>query len=58
MFCQHRIDANMDSALDNIDRGHGELLKYYDSISGSRWLILKIFAVLLAFLIFFMIFVA
>lgn len=53
-----RIDANMDTALDNMDRGHHELLKYYDSISGSRWLILKVFAVLLAFLVFFMVFVA
>jgi syntaxin 5 len=53
-----RIDANMDSALENMDMGHQQLLTYYDKISGSRWLILKVFAVLLAFLIFFMIFVA
>lgn len=53
-----RIDANMDQTLENMDKGHSQLLTYYDSISGSRWLILKVFAVLLAFLIFFMIFVA
>jgi len=52
------IDDNMDSALDNMDKGHRELVTLYDSISGGRrWLILKIFAVLLAFLIFFMVFV-
>ena len=48
----------MSDALEHMDKGHNELVKYYDSISGSRWLILKVFAVLLAFLIFFMIFVA
>jgi syntaxin 5 len=53
-----RIDANMDEALENMDKGHHQLLTYYDSISGNRWLILKVFAVLLAFLVFFMIFVA
>lgn len=53
-----RIDANMDQALDNVDKGHHHLLTYYESISGNRWLILKIFAVLIAFLVFFMIFVA
>jgi len=53
-----RIDANMDATLDNMDRGHQQLLKYYESISGGKWLIIKIFAVLLAFLVFFMVFVA
>lgn len=53
-----RIDANMDQALDHMDRGQNELVKYYDSIAGGRWLIIKIFAVLLAFLVFFMVFVA
>lgn len=53
-----RIDANMDDALEHMDKGHHQLLTYYESISGNRWLILKVFAVLLAFLVFFMIFVA
>lgn len=53
-----RIDANMDSTLEHMDRGHRELLKYFDRISGNRWLILKVFAVLIVFLVFFMLFIA
>lgn len=53
-----RIDNNIDDTLVNVESGHSELLKYFDSISGSRWLILKVFTVLIAFIIFFMLFVA
>jgi len=52
------IDSNMDDALAHMESGHSELLKFYDNIKGGKWLIIKVFAVLLAFLIFFMIFVA
>jgi syntaxin 5 len=53
-----RIDANMDNTLEHMDAGHRELLKYFDRISNNRWLILKIFAVLIVFLVFFMLFIA
>jgi syntaxin 5 len=53
-----RIDTNMDHALEHMDKGQQELFKYYDSIKGSKWLIIKVFAALLAFIVFFMIFVA
>ena len=53
-----RIDSNLDETAVNMERGHQELLKYFDGISGNRMLILKVFAILIAFLVFFMIFVA
>jgi syntaxin 5 len=53
-----RIDANMDAAIEHVDAGHRHLLTYHDSIGQSRWLIAKVFAVLLAFLVFFMLFIA
>ncbi len=53
-----RIDANMDDTLEHMDKGHNELLYYLDHIGSNRTLILKVFAVLLVFLIFFMLFIA
>ncbi|KAJ1834816.1 Integral membrane protein SED5 [Coemansia sp. RSA 2711] len=44
-----RIDANVESIDANIGAAQTELLKYYASISSNRWLIIKIFAVILAF---------
>ena len=53
-----RINSSLDDTSVNMERGHQELLKYFDGISGNRMLILKVFAILIAFLVFFMIFVA
>ena len=53
-----RIDSQLEETTVNLERGHQELLKYFDNISGNRMLILKVFAILIAFLVFFMIFVA
>ena len=53
-----RIDENMDATLDNVDGAHKELLKYFENISGNRWLIIKIFLFLIIFSIFFAVFVA
>ena len=53
-----RIDSSLQDTAHNMERGHQELLKYFDGISGNRMLILKVFAILIAFLVFFMIFVA
>lgn len=47
-----RIDANVEDTATNIDAGQNQLMIYYNSISGNRALILKVFAVLLAFLVF------
>lgn len=48
-----RIDANIDDVGVNIGRGHSELLKYFKHVDNNRWLLLKMFAVLIVFVIFF-----
>ncbi|KAL6776969.1 SYP3 [Auxenochlorella protothecoides x Auxenochlorella symbiontica] len=53
-----RIDENVDDTLANVDAGQAQLLKYYDTISSNRWLILKVFGVLMLFLAFFVTFIA
>lgn len=44
-----RIDQNVDDISLNINGAQRELLKYYTHISNNRWLFLKIFGVLIAF---------
>ncbi|PKU64238.1 syntaxin-32-like [Dendrobium catenatum] len=53
-----RIDENMDDTFANVEGAQGQLLKYLSSISSNRWLMLKIFFVLIAFLMIFVFFVA
>lgn len=53
-----RIDENMDETLSNVEGAQGALLKYLNRISSNRWLILKIFFVLIIFLLIFIVFVA
>lgn len=53
-----RIDENVDDALSNVDAGQAQLLKYLSAISSNRMLLLKVFAVLMAFMIFFIMFIA
>jgi len=53
-----RIDENMTSALDNTENGHRELMITLSRVSGNQWLILKVFAVLITFATFFVVFVA
>jgi syntaxin 5 len=53
-----RIDENMDESLTNVEGAQNQLLKYLDNISSNRWLILKIFMVLITFLLIFVVFVA
>ncbi|CCW70508.1 unnamed protein product [Phytomonas sp. Hart1] len=48
-----RIDSDVGSALDNVNVGTNELMRYLTSISSNRGLILKIFAVIFFFLMFF-----
>ena len=52
------IYDNTDESLANVQAGHSELLKFYNSIRGNRALILKIFGVLLFFITFFIVFLA
>ncbi|KAK4274381.1 hypothetical protein QN277_017609 [Acacia crassicarpa] len=53
-----RIDENMDDTLANVEGAQGALLKYLNSISSNRWLMIKIFFVLICFLMVFLFFVA
>ncbi|KAH6855312.1 t-SNARE [Chaetomium sp. MPI-CAGE-AT-0009] len=41
-----RIDANTEDIVDNVEGAQKELLKYWSSVSGNRWLIAKMFGVL------------
>ncbi|XXG56063.1 hypothetical protein AAC387_Pa03g3577 [Persea americana] len=53
-----RIDENMDDTLANVEGAQGALLKYLNGISSNRWLVIKIFFVLIVFLMIFLFFVA
>jgi len=44
-----RIDDDVMHVSDNVEGARRELLKYYTSISNNRWLMLKIFGVLIVF---------
>lgn len=54
----HRIDANVDDATHHIEGAHTELLKYLRSVTSNRWLIIKVFAVLIIFFLIFIVFLA
>ncbi|KAF6172928.1 hypothetical protein GIB67_035482 [Kingdonia uniflora] len=53
-----RIDDNMEDTLANVEGAQGALLKYLNGISSNRWLMIKIFFVLIVFLMIFLFFVA
>ncbi|KAL9938030.1 hypothetical protein V8E36_002653 [Tilletia maclaganii] len=48
-----RIDENVNDVVDNVGGAQRELLKYYASVSSNRWLMLKIFGVLIVFFLVF-----
>ncbi len=50
-----RIDHNVDFTEMNVNDAHAELLRYFRSVSGNRWLMIKIFIVLILFIIVFVI---
>lgn len=53
-----RIDANVEDAALNVEAGHAEILKYFKNVTSNRWLMVKIFGVLIIFFIFFVVFMA
>jgi len=53
-----RIDTNIQDVELNVEAAHSEILKYFQSVSKNRWLMIKIFGVLILFFIFFVMFVA
>ena len=55
-FFPFRIDHNVEDTVMNVEAGYGELLKYFKGISSNRWLMVKIFLVVLVFFIIFVVF--
>jgi len=47
-FFSLRIDANTDDIESNVTGAQTELLKYYSYVSSNRWLMVKVFAVLIS----------
>jgi len=52
------IDSNVEDAEVNVESAHQEILKYFQSVTSNRWLIIKIFFVLIIFFIIFVVFMA
>ena len=42
-----RIDANTEDVVDNVQGAQRELLKYWSRVQGNRWLVAKMFGVLM-----------
>merc|ERR1719188_1271596 len=53
-----RIDDEVGITLVNVEQGQDHLLRYFKRVSGSRGLILKVFFILLLFVVFFVVFLA
>jgi len=53
-----RIDDNINDTALNVELGHNEILKYFQSVTSNRWLMVKIFGVLIFFFLLFVIFMA
>lgn len=53
-----RIDANVEDVHMNVEGAHTEILKYFQSVTSNRWLMIKIFGVLIVFFIIFIVFLA
>uniref|UniRef100_A0A672SXF1 Syntaxin-5-like n=1 Tax=Sinocyclocheilus grahami TaxID=75366 RepID=A0A672SXF1_SINGR len=51
-----RIDANVEDTQLNVDLAHTEILKYFQSVSSNRWLLIKMFLILIIFFIVFVVF--
>lgn len=42
-----RIDANTEDVVENVEGAQRELMKYWSRVSGNRWLVAKMFGVLM-----------
>lgn len=54
----YRIDSNVQDAELSIEAAHTQILRYFQSVTSNRWLMIKIFGILIFFFIFFVIFVS
>ena len=46
-----RIDMNIEDMQLNVQRGQEQLLRYFRNVSSNRWLMIKVFSVLVVFII-------
>ncbi|KAG8437933.1 hypothetical protein GDO86_008573 [Hymenochirus boettgeri] len=53
-----RIDGNIEDTQLNVEAAHSEILKYFQSVTSNRWLMIKIFLILIVFFIIFVVFLA
>jgi len=53
-----RIDHDIDDTTDNMNAAQDNLLKYFHHISSNRGLVIKVFGILIFFVVFFVIFIA
>ncbi|KAM4721928.1 syntaxin-5 isoform 1-T2 [Rhinophrynus dorsalis] len=53
-----RIDGNVEDTQLNVEAAHSEILKYFQSVTSNRWLMIKIFLILIVFFIIFVVFLA
>ena len=51
-----RIDMNIEEMQVNVHRGQRQLMRYLSSVSSNRWLMVKIFAVVIAFIVMYSLF--
>jgi len=51
-----RIDHNIEDTSSNVNNAQAQLLKYLSKISNNRWLVVKLFAILIFFVILFVVF--
>jgi len=52
------IERNLEETNENVSNGVAELKTLLSSVSSNRWLIIKVFFVLILFAVFFTVFVA
>lgn len=57
-FIIDRIDSNVQDAELSIEAAHTQILRYFQSVSSNRWLMIKIFGILIFFFIFFVVFIS
>ncbi|XP_043240483.1 syntaxin-5-like [Amphibalanus amphitrite] len=53
-----RIDANVEDTSMNVEAAHTEILKYFQSVTNNRWLMIKVFGVLIFFFLIFVVFMS
>ena len=53
-----RIDGNVEETAMNTELAHEQILKYFRSVTSNRWLMVKVFGVLIFFFILFVVFMA